>query len=381
MTQSALLLDVESLRLMVRTKHVLYAAGVRTVQDVLERTERELGLRPNFGRKSMDDLLHKLMLAGFRINNGSRSPSHPLRTWIIPPRSTAEPSDGDAIPPPASAKPPVHIAPPVLLSSNCLDYPPSASYLPEAEFNADGTLEVTHRITGLSLASFLRERGDVVFCVEAASYYHAARRTFVAPEGRSLEFTQHVTLPDAEWPKPVWVRPLAVVSRPLEPFALDPLRHGVDEVWSGVTVTLRHGDIVALGDFMGDSNLLRSIVSIVADDAMPQDAYDCDGFTTDRGGSLMVRMHSATRGRMLGQPPDAQRNILVGVMASAMQMAHDASATDPDLLQAGNLRELNALLKDHGEAQIGADGFKALRAATRAWPLLLESASGADEDD
>jgi len=68
---AALARPVEELELSVRAAHCLKAANIRTIGDLVVRTEPEMLQFPNFGRKSLDEI--KVILEGMGLSLGMRS--------------------------------------------------------------------------------------------------------------------------------------------------------------------------------------------------------------------------------------------------------------------------------------------------------------------
>jgi DNA-directed RNA polymerase subunit alpha len=62
--------SVDELELTVRSYNCLKNANVRTLRDLVTKTERELLLKKNFGRKSLAEL--KEVLAGLGLHLGMR---------------------------------------------------------------------------------------------------------------------------------------------------------------------------------------------------------------------------------------------------------------------------------------------------------------------
>ena len=63
--QEMLAKPIEELDLSVRSANCLKNANIRTLGDLVQRTEREMLSTKNFGRKSLDEIKEKLVQRGF----------------------------------------------------------------------------------------------------------------------------------------------------------------------------------------------------------------------------------------------------------------------------------------------------------------------------
>ena len=57
---------IEELELGVRSYNCLKRAGIQTVGDLVSKTEAELNAIPNFGKKSIDEVVETLNARGLR---------------------------------------------------------------------------------------------------------------------------------------------------------------------------------------------------------------------------------------------------------------------------------------------------------------------------
>ena len=64
--------SIEELDLSVRSANCLKNANIRTLGDLVQRTEREMLSTKNFGRKSLDEI--KDVLANMNLSFGMRVP-------------------------------------------------------------------------------------------------------------------------------------------------------------------------------------------------------------------------------------------------------------------------------------------------------------------
>ena len=62
-------MPVESLELSVRSANCLRNAEIRTVKDLVRRSERELLTSKNFGRKSLSEIKEVLAKMGLRLRD------------------------------------------------------------------------------------------------------------------------------------------------------------------------------------------------------------------------------------------------------------------------------------------------------------------------
>ncbi|MHB8491027.1 MAG: DNA-directed RNA polymerase subunit alpha C-terminal domain-containing protein [Solirubrobacteraceae bacterium] len=60
---------IEELELGVRSYNCLKRAGVATVGDLIAKSEAELGAIPNFGRKSIDEVVETLHARGLSLRD------------------------------------------------------------------------------------------------------------------------------------------------------------------------------------------------------------------------------------------------------------------------------------------------------------------------
>ena len=58
---------IEELELGVRSYNCLKRAGVQTVGDLLQKSESELAAIPNFGRKSIEEVIETLKSRGLEL--------------------------------------------------------------------------------------------------------------------------------------------------------------------------------------------------------------------------------------------------------------------------------------------------------------------------
>ena len=58
---------IEELELGVRSYNCLKRAGIQTVGDLLSKTEAELNAIPNFGQKSIDEVVDTLAARGMHL--------------------------------------------------------------------------------------------------------------------------------------------------------------------------------------------------------------------------------------------------------------------------------------------------------------------------
>ena len=61
---------IEELDLSVRSFNCLKRAGINTVEDLINKTEEELMKVRNLGRKSLEEVIHKLESLGFSLSKG-----------------------------------------------------------------------------------------------------------------------------------------------------------------------------------------------------------------------------------------------------------------------------------------------------------------------
>ena len=60
---------IEELELGVRSYNCLKRAGIQTVGDLVSKTEGELNAIPNFGKKSIDEVIETLHARGLALRN------------------------------------------------------------------------------------------------------------------------------------------------------------------------------------------------------------------------------------------------------------------------------------------------------------------------
>ena len=60
---------IEELELGVRSYNCLKRAGIQTVGDLVSKTEAELGAIPNFGKKSIDEVVETLGTRGLSLRD------------------------------------------------------------------------------------------------------------------------------------------------------------------------------------------------------------------------------------------------------------------------------------------------------------------------
>ena len=60
---------IEELELGVRSYNCLKRAGIQTVGDLIAKTESELNAIPNFGKKSIDEVIETLHARGLGLRN------------------------------------------------------------------------------------------------------------------------------------------------------------------------------------------------------------------------------------------------------------------------------------------------------------------------
>jgi len=60
---------IEELELGVRSYNCLKRAGIQTVGDLVSKTESELNAIPNFGKKSIDEVIETLHARGLGLRN------------------------------------------------------------------------------------------------------------------------------------------------------------------------------------------------------------------------------------------------------------------------------------------------------------------------
>ena len=58
---------IEELELGVRSYNCLKRAGIQTIGDLLAKSESELGAIPNFGKKSIDEVIETLVARGLSL--------------------------------------------------------------------------------------------------------------------------------------------------------------------------------------------------------------------------------------------------------------------------------------------------------------------------
>ena len=82
---------IEELELGVRSYNCLKRAGIQTVGDLVSKTEGELNAIPNFGKKSIDEVIETLHARGLGLRNDKRgltaTPIHSPLTTHAPPAS------------------------------------------------------------------------------------------------------------------------------------------------------------------------------------------------------------------------------------------------------------------------------------------------------
>ena len=61
---------IEELELGVRSYNCLKRAGIQTVGDLVAKTEGELNAIPNFGKKSIDEVIETLHARGLGLRDG-----------------------------------------------------------------------------------------------------------------------------------------------------------------------------------------------------------------------------------------------------------------------------------------------------------------------
>ena len=61
---------IEELELGVRSYNCLKRAGIQTVGDLVAKTEGELNAIPNFGKKSIDEVIETLHARGLALRDG-----------------------------------------------------------------------------------------------------------------------------------------------------------------------------------------------------------------------------------------------------------------------------------------------------------------------
>ena len=72
---------IEELELGVRSYNCLKRAGIQTVGDLISKSEAELNAIPNFGKKSIDEVIETLEARGLslrrRLSSGNAPPESP----------------------------------------------------------------------------------------------------------------------------------------------------------------------------------------------------------------------------------------------------------------------------------------------------------------
>ncbi|MHB1537517.1 MAG: DNA-directed RNA polymerase subunit alpha [Solirubrobacteraceae bacterium] len=71
---------IEELELGVRSYNCLKRAGVQTVGDLISKSEAELNAIPNFGRKSIDEVIETLEARGLSLRSDSAPESRPVES-------------------------------------------------------------------------------------------------------------------------------------------------------------------------------------------------------------------------------------------------------------------------------------------------------------
>jgi DNA-directed RNA polymerase subunit alpha len=61
---------IEELELGVRSYNCLKRAGIQTVGDLVSKSEGELNAIPNFGKKSIDEVIETLHARGLALREG-----------------------------------------------------------------------------------------------------------------------------------------------------------------------------------------------------------------------------------------------------------------------------------------------------------------------
>ena len=61
---------IEELELGVRSYNCLKRAGIQTVGELLQKSESELNAIPNFGRKSIEEVIETLEARGLHLRQG-----------------------------------------------------------------------------------------------------------------------------------------------------------------------------------------------------------------------------------------------------------------------------------------------------------------------
>ena len=61
---------IEELELGVRSYNCLKRAGIQTVGDLISKSEGELNAIPNFGKKSIDEVVETLHQRGLNLRDG-----------------------------------------------------------------------------------------------------------------------------------------------------------------------------------------------------------------------------------------------------------------------------------------------------------------------
>lgn len=65
--EETLNMTIEEMEFSIRTYNCLKRAGIKTVRDLTEMTEDDMLKVRNLGRKSLDEIIHKLYLYSFAL--------------------------------------------------------------------------------------------------------------------------------------------------------------------------------------------------------------------------------------------------------------------------------------------------------------------------
>lgn len=215
-----------------------------------------------------------------------------------------------------------------ILAADRLDYGEGTYETRVRRASDGGGLVIVHRVEGSNLVAEYLKRHKASFAVEVSSPYATYREVRLAEKTGELEVKQAVSWQEDEVVRPVYVRPLVIATvRKPRRLVLNG-RHGVHELWKGVSVELSAGTILAQDRFWRESSTWQSLIKLVPDDGdtLPPGAYRVET-NTGEGFHFQVRMHPELYAWM-ANPGDASgrrqcQSILTGCLARGLELVRE----------------------------------------------------------
>lgn len=225
-----------------------------------------------------------------------------------------------------------------ILARDRLDYTAGA-YKTSVKGTAEGTgLAVAHGVSGPNLVAEYLKSGKASFAVEVASPYATYREIRMAEGTGVLEATQEVTWDADDVVPPIYARPLVVATVGKPKTVRLRRRHGVHDVWQGVSVEVSAGTILAQDRFWRASSTWQSLLKLVSneDGTLPSGAYRVET-NTGEGFHFQVQMHPDLYAWMVspGDPRSSVhgQSILTGCLARGLELVREEYRSNGRLLE------------------------------------------------